>query len=68
MDEASPLLARISSADNSKISEDGPCGIPTNAGRRIDFDPDGDAENPLEWKPAYKWGLVLLQALIAFTV
>ncbi|KAI1453459.1 major facilitator superfamily transporter [Annulohypoxylon moriforme] len=34
----------------------------------VDFDPDGDAENPMEWPQAYKWGIVALLAFMAFTV
>lgn len=34
----------------------------------VDFDPNGDADNPLEWPNAYKWCIVLLLALTAFTV
>ncbi|KAK0704564.1 major facilitator superfamily domain-containing protein [Lasiosphaeris hirsuta] len=34
----------------------------------VDFDPNGDVDNPLEWPIAYKWGIVALMALMAFTV
>jgi hypothetical protein len=34
----------------------------------VDFDPKGDAENPLEWPKAYKNGVVALLAFMAFTV
>ncbi|KAI0838857.1 major facilitator superfamily transporter [Hypoxylon sp. FL0890] len=34
----------------------------------VDFDPDGDVENPLEWPRPYKWGIVALLASMAFTV
>ena len=34
----------------------------------IDFDPKGDVENPLEWPVAFKWSIVGLLALMAFTV
>ncbi|KAI0376272.1 MFS general substrate transporter, partial [Hypomontagnella monticulosa] len=34
----------------------------------VDFNPDGDAENPMEWPQAYKWGMVALLAFMAFTV
>ncbi|KAI1762961.1 MFS general substrate transporter [Hypoxylon sp. FL1150] len=34
----------------------------------VDYDPNGDAENPLEWPKAYKWGIVSLLAFMAFTV
>ncbi|SPQ26214.1 5f8ae36b-3033-4962-92d2-03b9cc23ed14 [Thermothielavioides terrestris] len=34
----------------------------------VDFDADGDAENPLEWPTPFKWGVVSLLACMAFTV
>jgi hypothetical protein len=33
-----------------------------------DFDPRGDHDNPLEWPAPFKWGIVFLLALTAFTV
>ena len=33
----------------------------------IDFDP-GDAENPLEWAAPFKWTIVSMLAMMAFTV
>lgn len=34
----------------------------------IDFDPNGDPDNPLEWPAPFKWGIVSLLAFTAFTV
>ena len=34
----------------------------------IDFDPNGDAENPLDWRNAYKQFLVVTLAFTAFAV
>ncbi|KAG7054605.1 major facilitator superfamily transporter [Colletotrichum scovillei] len=34
----------------------------------LDFDPNGDPENPREWPAPFKWTLVALLALTAFTV
>ncbi|KAI3390417.1 hypothetical protein diail_9729 [Diaporthe ilicicola] len=34
----------------------------------VDFDPNGDDENPLDWPQGYKWGIVALLAFMAFTV
>ncbi len=34
----------------------------------LDFDPEGDDENPREWPVAFKWAIVLLLACMAFTV
>lgn len=33
-----------------------------------DFNPNGDVDNPLEWPTPFKWGIVLLLAMTAFTV
>ncbi|RMY98385.1 hypothetical protein D0860_08525 [Hortaea werneckii] len=33
-----------------------------------DFDPDGDQDDPRQWPMTYRWGLVSLLALMAFTV
>ena len=32
----------------------------------IDFDPDGDPDNPLEWPTSFKWTIVTLMASMAF--
>ncbi|KAL2155758.1 hypothetical protein VTH82DRAFT_500 [Thermothelomyces myriococcoides] len=34
----------------------------------VDFDPSGDAENPLEWPTSFKWVVVSILAFMAFTV
>ncbi|KAK4151550.1 major facilitator superfamily domain-containing protein [Chaetomidium leptoderma] len=34
----------------------------------VDFDPNGDPENPLEWPAPFKWAVVSMLALMAFTV
>ncbi len=34
----------------------------------LDFDPSGDADNPMEWPAAFKWSIVALLAFMAFTV
>ncbi|KAI7504644.1 hypothetical protein KC347_g8243 [Hortaea werneckii] len=33
-----------------------------------DFDPEGDQDDPRQWPMTYRWGLVSLLALMAFTV
>ncbi|KAF3764657.1 MFS general substrate transporter [Cryphonectria parasitica EP155] len=60
MDETSPLL---SDAATAVLVDD---RIPNKD--IVDFDPDGDAENPMDWPTAYKWGIVTLLAAMAFTV
>ncbi|KAK3681026.1 major facilitator superfamily domain-containing protein [Podospora appendiculata] len=66
-DETRPLLASNHSAD----------AAPTNANANananvvivVDFHPDGsDADNPLNWPTPFKWGIVMILALMAFTV
>lgn len=34
----------------------------------LDFDPNGDKDNPQEWPAAFKWAIVLLLASMSFTV
>lgn len=65
MDETQPLLReRIIDGD-----EDGPHKVAVSVGKDIvDFDPNGDVDNPRDWPKAYKWGIVGLLAFMAFTV
>ncbi|KAI5865133.1 MFS general substrate transporter [Durotheca rogersii] len=61
MDETQPLLPDPDLACDEAQDE--------AAGKDfVDFDPAGDAENPMDWPEAYKWGIVGLLALMAFTV
>lgn len=60
MDETNPLLPDTT-AERVQEIEDARDDI-------VDFDPSGDAENPLEWAQAYKWAIVGLLAFMAFTV
>ncbi|KAK7959725.1 major facilitator superfamily transporter [Apiospora aurea] len=60
MDETNPLLPDTT-AERVREIEDARDDI-------VDFDPSGDAENPLEWAPGYKWAIVGLLAFMAFTV
>lgn len=63
MDETQPLLGDIHSADLERVlSKDN-----YNNGQIVDFEPNGDPENPIEWPKAYKRGIVALLALMAFT-
>ena len=57
MDETEPLLGHVIEYQNR--TTDKPV---------VDFDPNGDPENPLEWPRAYKLGVVFLLAFMAFTV
>ncbi|EXJ78448.1 hypothetical protein A1O1_08848 [Capronia coronata CBS 617.96] len=60
-DETQPLLRQrtADSVDNKSVTQDDVV---------VDFDADGDDENPLDWRPAYKWGIVALLSFISFTV
>lgn len=73
MDETQPLLHdadldvdRLEEPDKA-VSDDGH-GHAHSDPNIVDFDAEGDAENPLDWAPAYKWGVVALLAFMAFTV
>ncbi len=57
MEESQPLLRSISEPREPTVNEP-----------RVDFNPSGDPENPLEWPNAYKMIVVSLLALMAFTV
>lgn len=64
MDENVPLLANPEAEEceiGERLDEDARKDI-------VGFDPAGDPENPMEWPVAYKWGIVALLALTAFTV
>jgi hypothetical protein len=58
--ETSPLLANT---NNRQPEFDD-----ANAKNVVDFDPNGDDDNPMEWSNAYKYGIVALLAFMAFTV
>jgi hypothetical protein len=57
MDDEQPLLGHV-------IEEQ----CHTTDQSLVDFDPNGDADNPMEWPTAYKNGVVALLAFMAFTV
>ncbi|KAI8629484.1 MFS general substrate transporter [Xylariaceae sp. FL1651] len=61
MDETQPLLAEVQLVDTERCDEISRKDI-------IDFDVNGDADNPMEWPTAYKWAIVALLSLMAFTV
>ncbi|KAK8096823.1 MFS transporter [Apiospora kogelbergensis] len=60
MDETNPLLPDTT-LERVREIEDARDDV-------VEFDSSGDAENPLEWAPAYKWTIVGLLAFMAFTV
>ena len=57
MEESQPLLRQITEPRQPTINDP-----------RVEFDPNGDPDNPLDWPKAYKMGVVSLLALMAFTV
>jgi len=61
VDENQPLLVAAEEDARRHDEEDALHGV-------IDFDPNGDPENPLEWPASFKWGIVALMAFMAFTV
>ena len=66
VDETAPLLRHQggihTTAPEDRIDDNlSKCNI-------VDFDPEGDDENPLNWPRYYKWAIVLLLALSHFTV
>ena len=65
MDETQPLLQNTNNREVERRRSDS--NVPKNA-LSVDFDPDGDAENPLEWPKTFRWTVVALLAFMAFTV
>jgi len=75
-DEEQPLLRR--SSEMNRITERSlqygvvdftSSGLtpPTDA-IVVDFDPLGDPDNPLDWATSFKWTIVGMLAMMAFTV
>jgi len=61
MDESQPLLADVHLVDTESCDRVSHKDI-------VDFNVDGDPEDPLEWPALYKWGIVTLLAFMGFTV
>jgi hypothetical protein len=57
MDESQPLLGQAGEPQYSATTS-----------KLIDFDPNGDPDDPLEWSNGYKARVVCLLALLSFTV
>lgn len=65
MDETTPLLPSTTSEildDDRRILDH------VSHKDIVDFDPNGDPENPQDWAASYKWGIVALLAIQAFAV
>lgn len=68
VDETEPLLGF---ADNElSRSHTNPPVIhdPNKPSRIVDFDPNGDPENPQEWSPGFKWACTAILTWMAFNV
>jgi hypothetical protein len=65
IDETQPLLGSHTIAERREEDE---AGILNRGSDIVDFDPNGDPENPMEWPTAFKWSIVALLAFMAFTV
>ena len=63
MDEIRPLLGHVS--EQGHVDEP-QSFVPNQA--LVDFDPNGDPDNPLDWSRAYKLQVVFLLVFMAFTV
>jgi MFS family permease len=59
IEEANPLL--LESEEEYRSSLEYSRGT-------VDFDRNGDPENPLDWPGSYKWGVVALLSFMGFTV
>ncbi|KAJ5053846.1 uncharacterized protein L3040_000137 [Drepanopeziza brunnea f. sp. 'multigermtubi'] len=76
MDERHPLLANVErggrKAHRKSLGEtelNCHVGVGEVAGQKlVVFDPQGDAENPMDWSRKYKLGIVSLLGLMAFVV
>ncbi|KAK3334202.1 major facilitator superfamily domain-containing protein [Cercophora scortea] len=69
-DEARPLLAGHHTDSADAARQNGANNADPDANIVIvDFHADGsDADNPLNWPTPFKWGIVMILALMAFTV
>ncbi|TKA71545.1 hypothetical protein B0A55_07062 [Friedmanniomyces simplex] len=63
MDETQPLLPPATNGYGAHRQQG-----KTDSKSTLDFDPDGDPDDPQQWRTSYKWGVVLLLAFMAFTV
>ncbi|ROT37829.1 MFS general substrate transporter [Sodiomyces alkalinus F11] len=73
MSERQPLLGdpqttRRYDQDHDNENENGSVHDNLTSKHLVDFDPNGDPENPREWPTAFKWTIVSLLACMAFTV
>jgi MFS family permease len=70
-DDAQPLLRSVTNEGHQVYTDPAPVpqdGADTTETTIVDFNPNGDAENPLEWPTPFKWAVVSMLAMMAFTV
>jgi hypothetical protein len=60
MDERTPLIRSETNETEGDFPE-------LDRIESIKFNPVGDPDCPLDWPPAYKWGIVSLLAFMSFT-
>lgn len=71
MDETTPLLPSRTATETLEDDQQNLVdGVAALLDRKdvVDFDPHGDPDNPQDWAPSYKWGIVALLAIQAFAV
>ncbi len=70
-DETQPLLRSITN-EGHQVYTDPPQDAQHDGDSLsttiVDFDPAGDPDNPLDWPTPFKWAIVSMLALMAFTV
>lgn len=59
IEQAHPLLRESESSSRSSFEY---------SPDAIEFDRNGDPDNPLEWPSSYKWGIVALLSFMGFTM
>ncbi len=60
MDETQPLLPPVTRIESEQQQH--------AVQNLVDFDANGDHDNPLDWSKGYRWLIVLLLAFMAFIV
>lgn len=65
-----PVAEVIPDPELSEAAATATGGLLTTDGQTtiVDFDPAGDPENPIDWPAPFKWAIVGMLALMAFTV
>ncbi|KAK3374544.1 major facilitator superfamily domain-containing protein [Podospora didyma] len=77
-DETQPLLLETNSLNGTAASafaaiadlrgETEVTCSPSDESTVVDFDPSGDSDSPLDWPTPFKWSIVLMLAMMGFTI